>query len=117
MLKRIDPRRAWGGLVELGLRWPKAVMLATALITLALGALIYLAEIDTDPENMLPADNPVREINRSMRAEFGARDMIVLGVVNEGGVLTAELLASSARLIDDIGLLDRVVPEGIVSFK
>ena len=117
MLKRLDPRRARGGLAELGLRWPKAVMLVVALTTLALGALIVRAEIDTDPENMLPADNPVRTLNRSMRAEFGARDMIVLGIVDERGVLTSELLTATARLVDEIGRLDRVVPEGIVSFK
>ena len=117
MLKRVNLQWAWGGMVELGLRWPKAVLLAAALITMVLGALIYLAEIDTDPENMLPSDDPVRTLNRSMRAEFGSRDMVALGVIDEGGVLTGEVLTASARLIDEIGRLDRVVPEGIVSFK
>ncbi|MEE9262670.1 MAG: MMPL family transporter, partial [Dehalococcoidia bacterium] len=105
------------GIVELGLRWPRAVLLVAAVITVALGALIYLADIDTDPENMLPSDDPVRVLNRSMRADFGTRDMLVVGVVDQGGVVTGEHLSAAARLIDDIGRLDRVVPEGIISFK
>ena len=110
--------RAFGStIVELGLRWPKAVLLAAVVITLALGALIYLAEIDADPENMLPSDDPVRVLNRSMRADFGTRDMLVVGIVDQGGVVTAEHLAAATRLVDDIGHLNRVVSEGIISFK
>ncbi|PKB78389.1 MAG: hypothetical protein BZY88_18660 [SAR202 cluster bacterium Io17-Chloro-G9] len=104
-------------MVELGLRWPKAVLLAAVVITLALGALIYLAEIDTDPENMLPSDDPVRTLNRSMRTDFGTRDILVVAVVDQSGVVTGEHLAAASRLIDEIALLDRIVPEGIISFK
>jgi hypothetical protein len=104
-------------IVELGLRWPRMVILGAILITLALGALIVRVEIDTDPENMLPSDDPVRVLNRSMRDDFGTRDMIVLGIIDEGGVLTPETLTAAARVVDEIGSLDGVVPEGIVSFK
>ena len=116
MTSKPEARTFPRGVVELGLRWPKAVLLAAVVITLALGALIYRAEIDTDPENMLPSDNPVRVLNRSMRADFGTRDMLVVGVVDQGGVVTGGHLAAAARLIDEIGRLDRVVPEGIISF-
>ncbi len=83
-------------IVELGLRRPRMVILAAILITLALGALIVRVEIDTDPENMLPSDDPVRVLNRSMREDFGTRDMIVLGIIDEGGVLTSEMLTAAA---------------------
>ena len=70
MTTKPEARTLWLGIVELGLRWPKLVLLAALVITLALGALIYRAEIDTDPENMLPSDDPVRVLNRSIRADF-----------------------------------------------
>jgi predicted RND superfamily exporter protein len=39
--------------------------------------------VDTDPENMLPADEPVRVFHNAMIEEFSLYDMLVVGVVNE----------------------------------
>ncbi len=39
--------------------------------------------VDTDPENMLPADEPVRVFTDQMEREFTLYDMLVVGVVNE----------------------------------
>ena len=74
-------------------------------------------DVDTDPENMLPHDDPVRVLNRSIQSDFGTRDMIVLGIVNDDGVLTSETLAKTSRLIDEIKALPGVIPEGIVSLN
>jgi predicted RND superfamily exporter protein len=38
--------------------------------------------IDTDPENMLEAEEPVRVFHNTMKKEFGLNDMVVVGVVN-----------------------------------
>jgi predicted RND superfamily exporter protein/CRP-like cAMP-binding protein len=40
-------------------------------------------KIDTNPENMLSADEPVRQYHKQMRKEMDLHDMIVVGVVNE----------------------------------
>jgi len=40
-------------------------------------------KVDTNPENMLSADEPVRQYHKQMRREMDLHDMIVLGVVNE----------------------------------
>ena len=82
-----------------------------------LAAIVLRVDVDTDPENMLPSDDPVRVLNRSIQSDFGTRDMIVLGIVNEDGVLTSETLAKTSRLIDEIKTLPGVIPEGLVSFK
>jgi len=50
--------------------WPKAF------------PLLHGAHIDTDPENMLSAHEPVRVFHRDMKAEFALYDMLVVGVVN-----------------------------------
>jgi hypothetical protein len=39
--------------------------------------------VDTDPENMLSADEPVRVFHDRMKERFELHDMIVVGVVNE----------------------------------
>ncbi len=51
--------------------------------------------IDTDPENMLPADQPVRVFHNAMKREFSLYDMVVVGIVNEthpDGVFNVESL-------------------------
>ena len=40
-------------------------------------------KVDTNPENMLAADEPVRQYHKRMRKEMDLHDMIVLGVLNE----------------------------------
>ena len=65
-----------GAVVGLGMDRPRLVMLLTVLVTVVLGVAIVRVDVDTDPENMLPASDPVRELNRSIKADFGTRDMI-----------------------------------------
>lgn len=72
--------------------------------------------MDTDPENMLSESNDVRVLNRSIAEEFGAKNMLVLGVVNAGGALNAETLRDAARLVADVKDLDRISAEGVISF-
>ncbi len=43
---------------------------------------LHPVHIDTDPENMLPADEPVRVFHNAMKQQFGLYDMVVVGVVN-----------------------------------
>ena len=40
-------------------------------------------KIDTDPENMLPADEPVRIFHNRMKETMSLNDMVVVGIVNE----------------------------------
>jgi predicted RND superfamily exporter protein len=51
--------------------------------TLALGALIPLIRVDTDPENMLAADEPVRVFHDQTKEEFVLSDIVVLGIIND----------------------------------
>jgi predicted RND superfamily exporter protein len=98
------------------MRRPRLVVVGALLVTLVLAALIVRVEADTDPENMLRSDDPVRVLNRSMRDDFGTRDMLMLGIVDSEGTLSAETFNASARLIDDIKALDGTVAGGVVSF-
>ena len=48
------------------------------------GAVPYLnsLRVDTDPENMLAPDEPVRVFHNEAKQRFGLHDIVVLGVVN-----------------------------------
>ena len=49
------------------------------------GALSFMnpVKVDTDPENMLPADEPVRVFHNRMKRTLSLHDMVVVGIVND----------------------------------
>ena len=83
-------------IVERSVRHYRAVMAAVVAVTLGVGLLAGLPSllpgplgflnalaVDTDPENMLSPDEPVRVFHNAMKKELALHDMVVLGVVNE----------------------------------
>jgi len=67
--------------------WPVAhykwVTAATILFAVVCGSFIPLIKVDTDPENMLSPDEPVRLFNTQTKLQFGLNDIVVLGIINE----------------------------------
>jgi hypothetical protein len=61
----------------------KSVIFAILTATLVLGSLISFIKVDTDPENMLDANEAVRIFHNQTKKDFSLYDMVVLGVVNE----------------------------------
>ncbi len=102
--------------VDLGIERPRLVIAVAAFITIVLAAATVLVQIDTDPENMLPGDDPVRLLNQSMREDFGTGDLIALGIVDEGGILTPQTLRAASTLVEDINALDGVMTGRVISF-
>jgi len=102
--------------VDFGLNRPKTVIIGALVITMILMSLIATAKIDTDPENRLPSDDPVRVLNHSIRTDFGTSDMIALGIINESGVLTEDILEKTSELVDEINDIHGVVTGGVISF-
>ncbi len=85
------------GIVRFCVDRPKTVTIGMGLVTVVLALLaalpslaperfsfLHAVEVDTDPENMLPADEPVRVFHRNMKKLFGLHDMVVVGVLNPG---------------------------------
>lgn len=95
---------------------PKAFMWGASLLSLLVVALVTIPvlrpqalpflqplQIDTDPENMLEADEPVRQLHNAMREEFSLNDIIVVGVVNNDhpqGVFNVQSLSDIHELTD-----------------
>jgi len=60
----------------------RLVAILMVVLTLALGALIPLIEVDTDPENMLSEDEAVRVFHNLTKEQFALNDIVVVGVIN-----------------------------------
>ncbi|MCA8941185.1 MAG: MMPL family transporter [Planctomycetes bacterium] len=96
-------------IAEFSARRRRLVLAATAALTLffGLGAALpsiwpetfpslHGVEVDTDPENMLSADEPARVFHRETKADFGLSDIVVVGVVDDSrpeGVFHPKALA------------------------
>ena len=96
------------GLIRFSCNHPRLVAWVMALATVTL--LVFAAlpsvwpkaseflnpvAIDTDPENMLSADEPVRVFHNAKKREFSLYDIVVVGVANEtnaDGVFNPETL-------------------------
>ena len=94
--------------------YPKSISAITGIITLILLLLATLPtlwphtfkmlnalKVDTDPENMLPANEPVRVFHNEEKKEMSLHDMVVLGMVNEthpDGVFNPQSLAKIYEL-------------------
>ena len=72
-------------------------------------------EVDTDPENMLPGDDPVRLLNAELEETFGAGPMIVVGLF--GDVLSPDGVAGVLAVHDTLVARDDVVAEATVSLR
>ncbi len=97
---------------------PRAIYLLTALLTLVLGLQILRIQVDTDPENMLPVEQPDRVFHNLVKARFGLHDAIVVGMVNDThpmGIYNAASLDNLHRLSREILAIDGVIPPDLMS--
>jgi predicted RND superfamily exporter protein len=107
-------------LVAWSIQHPWTVMLAVAALVLALGSQIPRIVIDTDPENMLPADQGARVFHNQVKRSFTLYDMIVVGVVNEqdpDGVFNPASLGRIHELTREIAQIDGVIRQELLSIS
>lgn len=105
-------------ITSISLAHPKWVFTVIVLVTLGFGALIPLVVIDTDPENMLPGDQPDRVFLDTVEERFALHDMLVVGMVNDqsdDGVFTPESLQRLDHLSDEIARIDGVIRPDLMS--
>ncbi len=70
-------------IVDFSINHYKLATLFMALLTLAAGAFFPWVVVDTDPENMLPADEPHRVFHNQTKKTFSLSEIVVVGIVNE----------------------------------
>ena len=95
-------------------------MLAVALLFLGFGSQLPRITVDTDPENMLPADQGARVLHDAVKRDFTLYDMLVVGVVDEtdaDGVFTPAALARIHELTSRIQTMEGVVRQEVLSLS
>lgn len=110
---------------------PRPYLWAAGLLSLLMIVLVAVAslfsvpflqgvKVDTDPENMLSADEPVRVFHNRMKAAFSLHDLVVVGVVQEDnpdGVFNPQTLGEVHQLTQYAGTLrwdEDGEPSGVV---
>jgi predicted RND superfamily exporter protein len=107
-------------IADFALKHPAAVYLVTFAIVVLLGLQIPRIRIDTDPENMLQADQPDRAFHNDVKKAFSLHDAIVVGLVNEShadGVYNPVSLAALKQVTDRVLEIDGVIRPDLMSLS
>ncbi len=111
-MKRLTMR-----LIEFSINKPKIVILLTTILTFLFAIQFPKIKIDTDPENMLREDEPVRIFHKNIKSHFNIHEMIVLGIVREDGIFHKDTLERIKRITDEILKIKGVISEDVVSLS
>lgn len=104
-------------LVEFSIEHPKLVVLLTIILTLVFATQFPKIKTDTNPKNMLPKTSDVRVWNDEVEGTFSLyEDMLVVGVVNENGILNTDTLGKIIRITDEILKIKGVASRDVNSF-
>ena len=104
-------------LVEFSVEHPKLVVILSVIITVLFMMQFPKMKTDTNPKNMLPKTSDVRVWNDEVEKIFSLyEDMIVLGIVNEKGILNKDTLARIQRITDEILKIKGVAAQDVSSF-
>ncbi len=85
---------------EFSIRHYRVVTVVMAVFAVGLGAMIPRIKVDTDPENMLSTDEPVRVFHDETKERFSLSDIVVLGVVNNTHAEGVFNVASLTRIYE-----------------
>ncbi|MFQ5890945.1 MAG: RND family transporter [Gemmatimonadota bacterium] len=102
-------------LTAFAIRHPWGLIGVATVVTLFFAWQFPSITVDTDPENMLEADQPDRLAFDAVRRDFGINDLLVVGVVDERGIFRPDPLRRVARLTERIAAVPGVLIDDMVS--
>ncbi len=102
-------------LTSLSTKHPWLTIGVTVVITGFFAIQFPKVTIDTDPENMLPADEPVRLFDRQTKEDFELSDFIAVGVVVEEGAFNVDLLNRIYHITAEIEQIEGVIADDILA--
>ncbi|MDH4227526.1 MAG: MMPL family transporter [Deltaproteobacteria bacterium] len=104
-------------LVEFSINRPKTILIIAAVLSVIFLTQFPKIKIDTNPKNMLPPSSDVRVLNDRVDKTFGLyEDMMVLGVVNDLGVVNTATLQKIKRIISEIEKIEGVASRDVNGF-
>ena len=105
-------------IIDIATGHPRAIFIATALLSIVAAASMVRINVDTDPENMLPDDQSDRVFHDQVEETFALHDAIVVGIVNDSspdGIYNPDSLANLHRLSEQIVALEGVIAPDLMS--
>ena len=90
------------GIINFAIKQPWIVIGIAVVITAFFAAQFPDIKIDTDPENMLAEDAPVRVFEHEMKETFGLSAFLAVGIVHEPTAFTPDILNRIYRITADI---------------
>jgi predicted RND superfamily exporter protein len=109
---RLDPQL----LPQWSTAHPRGTIAIAVVLTLFFAAWLPRMRTDTDPKNMLPATSDVRVMNDRVDEWFGLhKDMIVVGIVRDGGIFERSALETVGRVTSAIASLRGVASVDVTS--
>lgn len=102
-------------LVQFSADKPKTTFLITLLLTVLFAVNFPAIKIDTDPENMLSEEAPIRVFHRNIKKDFAINELIVLGIVREDGIFQKDSLEKIKRITDEVLNLQGVIADDVLS--
>ncbi|SYZ72539.1 Patched family protein [Candidatus Zixiibacteriota bacterium] len=103
------------GLTNFSTKHPWLVISLAVLITAFFGAQFPKMKIDTDPQNMLKKDEPVRVFDEQTKDNFSLHDFIAVGVINDKGAFTSDQLNRIYKITQEIEKIDGVIVDDILA--
>lgn len=100
---------------EFSIKRPWVVIGLAVLVTAFFAMQFPNIKIDTDPENMLPVDEPVRVFYEQVKEDFALYDFIAIGVVEEQGAFKPDLLNRLYQITAEIEDIDGVIVRDILA--
>lgn len=92
------------------------IVLGLALLISAFFALQFpKIKIDTDPQNMLEADEPTRLFHQYTKDNFNLYDFIAVGVVSDSNAFTADMLNRVYNITAEIEEIEGVIVDDIMA--
>ncbi|WP_147820718.1 efflux RND transporter permease subunit [Salidesulfovibrio onnuriiensis] len=91
------------GMVNFAIQHFETTIVLALLLTALAGAFFPYVKIDTDPEHMLPADEPTRLFHNQAKKTFDLSEILVMGIVNEqdpDGVFNPQTLSRVYQLAE-----------------
>ena len=94
---------------------PRIVIVLLLIPTVFFGSFLPRLEKDTDVTNMLPRRNPVVQLADRIEEEFGVRDSLLIGVVEDGkqGIYNPDTLRFLFRLTKGLEALPGIEPGSV----
>ena len=104
-------------LVKFSVDHPSLVVALAVIVTLLFMTQFPKITTDTNPKNMLPATSDVRVSNDEVEKTFGLyEDTIVLGIVNEKGILNRTTLGRIQRITNEVVRIKGVAARDVAGF-